>query len=271
MKARFSHFLAAFVLAFAVSGVALARDNSVTPGDKPDTSKVGYLRPQKQAKSGPETEVGSARQDVSPFRVAVALALLGGLAGTALWLKRRQRGELKATEGLALCTVSTIMLPGKSHVTLVSVGGEALLLGSSEAGMTLLRTYSKSELDSLAATGDHPEGAATSAAPAPAPAPGATKTAAGARLAFREILENAAHSEAKSRAENARRYAESLQHAGLDSDDAVPDSGPRHRDEDDEMPPHLALALSESQGRDAFGEPEGQAAELMRRFRERKS
>lgn len=255
-----------------VAPAASASDNPVTQPSAVGASAPTYLRKTKapETRDLPREEAGAG----GALRTGLAVLLLGGLAGAALWTKRRRARPSSLSPTLGLEVVSKTTLGPRSHLALVRIGSEAVLLGVTEQTITLLRSMPSSDLTGLD-RGD--EGG-------PTPAPTFPKTEAPtrraipekrdepaqhARVAFQDILERASLSEAKRRAD-ARRYAESLHREAEGVDDEAPDSGPRALDDDDAMPAHLQIALEESR-RDAFGEPDGQAAELVRRFRGRTS
>lgn len=253
-----------------------ASDSAVTPPSAAGASAPTYLRTTKAANDRPAPTSETASGGGSIVRTALALLVLGGLAGAALWMKRRRSGGIPLSPSLDLEVVSKTTLGPRSHLALVRLGGEAILLGITEQTITALRSLPASELNRSAPDpgGDAERAPTFSKAEAPTrrAIPAKPVSDAGqARVAFQDLLERASQNDARRRAE-ARRYAESLHREAAGGDEEPPDSGPRaSTEEDDEgMPAHLRIALNESRG-DAFGEPDGQAAELVRRFRGRGS
>lgn len=201
------------------------------------TSSPNYLRP-----GGPvEAHKEKSEESSTSFgRVAIALCLLGLLAGFALYLKRQRGGLTFPKSQVKMHVISSVAIGPKAQVTLLSVGREALLLGVTEGSVSALRVFGPDDLASL--TQD-----LTKAAPS-SPSVDLTDTREDGKVvapaqAFQSLLEKAS----KPRA-----------------------TGTVSTEQDDELPAHLALALGdEKAGPSAsFGAPEGQASELVRRFRE---
>ena len=98
-----------------------------------------------------------ARQRVgapSAFRPGylLAIALLGGGAAFAVWLRRRT-GVPGAT-GAALTSVGSMALGPNQHLRLVRCGDEVLLLGVSAGEVALLKAYPAAGFEAALAT-DH--------------------------------------------------------------------------------------------------------------------
>jgi len=251
-----------------------AATDAAAPAAATKTAPAGttpsYLRKTKAAPDAEKTPVGG-KQEQPLGRVIIALALVAVLGGIAVYAKRRRGGAPMLKDKVRLHTIGSIQLGAKSQVALVSVGREAILVGVSESGISCLRTYPEEELGQLTVGALGPL-----ATPAPPEDP---------EVAFNDLLVRAskvAPSAAKPMPQPAKANQpppDQFTPSGFVDEYA---SQPRI---EDELPPHLKEILAETertetrvpsnvkplrpnQPRAQFGEPEGQAAELMRRFSE---
>jgi len=235
----------------AVTSAAAKPIATVAPGTHP-----AYLR------SAPRTPPGAPAPDSGSgaLRGVMAFGLIAALGAVALYFRKKRSGPIQLKRELRLHVLGSVQVGPKASVALLSVGHEALLVGVSENGVTALRTFGKDELGALSG------GPLTSTkARAVASTPASEAAPNEPSQVFRDLLQSATRSQSAQRpvhAVVARRAA----------------------DEDDEMPAHLAEVLRRAAGpvvtqvreqaappaarsENAFGEAEGQASELVRRFR----
>lgn len=77
--------------------------------------------------------------------------LLIGLAGVAVWLKRRAVRQNPWADSATIETLATHRVTPKHQVTLIKVPGRVLVVGIAEKGMTLLTEMDESELNQASA------------------------------------------------------------------------------------------------------------------------
>lgn len=266
----------------AVPKVEEAPKNQATSPNKSAASRsqTSYLRPSspKTSDAAPPQALGT-KSDPSLVRVILALLVVAGLGGIALYAKRRKGGgHAMLRERVRLHSIGTLQLGPKSQIALISVGREAILLGVSEQGISCLRSFREEELGSLTTRETSP--------------PAQARIETDAEDAFNDLLVRAAKSDAtkpasapKQAIAGAKLPLDEFTPTGFKDESAVPEA-----DLEEPIPPHLAQLLQESEtsqrrelpsnvqplrpGPSAyvqgnrFAEPEGQAAELMRRFSE---
>jgi len=124
-------------------------------------------------RSSAPPEVKSAPQ-VSAARLVAPLVALVGLAGAAIFLSRRRR-----VAGRYVQILETTSLGPKRSVVVARMGSELLILGASEAGVTLLATRAADAGGAAAA--EPPQLLSLHEVPPPEPSP--TVPAAASRLA----------------------------------------------------------------------------------------
>lgn len=274
-----------------------ASDASSTP----PSEAPSYLR---QPSAPPEPQPIAQKAEPDLLRIVIALALVAGLGGVALVARRRRDGASPLKNQTRLHTLSSLPLGPKAKVALISVGREALLLGVTEQGIRCLRTYPEDELWSL--TAPLPGFSEETKAAESEPPLDKSWMERGMESAFSDLLKRAHKSEAVSaKAAAAVEKPAGVPHTGARNepvDDFTPTAlrqrqagaTPLRKVEADamaELPPHLAALLRENsldtaapapskptatkkvvplrtQSDDVFCDPEGQAAELQRRFSE---
>ncbi len=230
---------------------------TVAPGAHPS-----YLR------SAPRTPPGAPAADSGSgaLRGVMAFGLIAALGAVALYLRKKRSGPVQLKRELRLHVLGSVQVGPKASVALLSVGHEALLVGVSEHGVTALRTFGKDELGALSGGPlTSTKGRAASSAALPETAPNEPSQV------FRDLLLSATRSQSTQSAPSAQSPVRAV-------------AARRAADEDDGMPAHLAEVLRQAAGpvvsqmreqhaapatrsENAFGEPEGQASELVRRFR----
>ena len=270
------------------------------------TNQQSYLRkatPSTEKAAPSPTE----RSDPSFGRVLAALLLLALLGAFAIYAKRRKGGgSALLRDHVRLHTIGSVQLGPKSQVALLSVGREAILVGVSEQGITCLRNFREEELGSLT-TRNAPSPSETESiemeaedafndllvrAAQTAPLRSEAKQGAVAtpmRRAFSspapaQPLRSASGASASASSGSVATTLDEFTPSGFrdDFDD--------HEELEEQIPPHLvdmlahaSLQTTQGQTRPSnvkplrphqlhpqshFAEPEGQAAELMRRFAE---
>jgi flagellar protein FliO/FliZ len=129
--------------AVALSGVllapppAFAADGEQTPLHLPDESR-------QQAAEHVGTSGGSI------VRTIVGLAVVIGVIYGLTWvLKQVKTSKQASAEGAGLTTIATLPLGTNRSLHLVRAGGELVLVGAGEHGVTPIRTYSEAEARSL--------------------------------------------------------------------------------------------------------------------------
>ena len=232
-------------------------------------------------------------------RVSIALFLVLSLGVVALYAKRRKRGPSSLRNQIRLHSLGDLSLGPKSKVALLSVGREALLLGVTESGISCLRCYPEDELWSLTAAlpgfGDLIREQEEQAKLARRPKSERSVMDRGMDKAFSELLTKAGHSVQPQESRRAPANEKPpLEDEFVPSEVKAGTFGRRVVTSDlDELPPHLVALLAETQdtptarkqsspgarsgnvvhfpvasSADAFDAPDGQAAELAKRFSE---
>src|SRR4051812_40702926 len=128
-------------LVLAGAAPALAADGEQTPLHLDDA-------PAKAAGQTATSGGGLVRTIVG---LAVVIAVIYGLT----WVLRQVKRSREATaSGTALSTLATLPLGPNRSLHLVRAGGEVVLVGSGEAGVTSIKTYGAAEARALGLVGD---------------------------------------------------------------------------------------------------------------------
>jgi flagellar protein FliO/FliZ len=129
--------------AVALSGVllapalAVAADGEQTPLNLPD-----------DAKQQASEHVGASGGSI--VRTIVGLAIVIGVIYGLTWVLKQVKSSKQASaEGGGLTTLATLPLGTNRSLHLVRAGGEIVLVGAGEHGVTPIRTYSEAEARSL--------------------------------------------------------------------------------------------------------------------------
>jgi flagellar protein FliO/FliZ len=118
--------------------VALAANGEETPLNLPASSST----PRASASPGPD---GS-----SIVRTIVGLAVVIGVIYGLTWvLKQVKKSKSTGASGSGLETLATLPLGTNRTLHLVRAGGEIVLIGAGEGGVTPIRTYSETEARDL--------------------------------------------------------------------------------------------------------------------------
>jgi flagellar protein FliO/FliZ len=114
-------------------------------------------------------------------RTIVGLAIVIGVIYGLYWvLKQVKSSREERASGQGLAPLATLPLGPNRSLHLVRAGGEVVLLGTGEGGVTAIRTYGEHEARALGLLVDDE--------PPPAPAPPALPAVAGGRIPMREAL-----------------------------------------------------------------------------------
>jgi flagellar protein FliO/FliZ len=125
---------------------ALAADGESTPLNLPQTPKVNA-----QQAAGPSSGGGLVR-------TIVGLAIVIGVIYGLYWvLKQVKASREERASGQGLGTLATLPLGPNRSLHLVRAGGEVVLLGVGEGGVTPIRTYGENEARALGLIGDDEE------------------------------------------------------------------------------------------------------------------
>ncbi|MCH2109087.1 MAG: flagellar biosynthetic protein FliO [Polyangiaceae bacterium] len=220
-----------------------------------------WLRPKaaSETKAHDPLIVGEERSEVSTSRILLAFLLLGGLCGFAYWKKHKQKPD-NSRPLPAFRTIAQLKVQPEAQLSLVQIGQERYLIGSSPQGVTLLRSYSSEEAQAVHPTEEENQRASHS----------------GSLAAQGQDRSNSEKSSA-SKLSAARNFHELLAKAQrsaprVASTEAV--TPPRLRvaqaqeevQSSEDMPAHLATILEEPQRQDSFGSVDGQAASLAQHF-----
>jgi flagellar protein FliO/FliZ len=117
---------------------ALAADGESTPLNLPSTTKVNA-----QQAAGPSSGGGLVR-------TIVGLAIVIGVIYGLYWvLKQVKASREESASGQGLGTIATLPLGPNRSLHLVRAGGEIVLLGVGEGGVTPIRTYGENEARAL--------------------------------------------------------------------------------------------------------------------------
>jgi flagellar protein FliO/FliZ len=139
-------FGAAVLGCLLTAPVALAASGEQTPLHLPDSSSTP------QASSSPGPNSGSI------VRTIVGLAVVIGVIYGLTWvLKQVKKSKASAATGSGLETLATLPLGTNRTLHLVRAGGEIVLIGAGEGGVTPIRTYSESEARELGLIASFPE------------------------------------------------------------------------------------------------------------------
>ena len=171
---------ATFVLLTLLVSVLTWDVSAATPAAsaKPPAPNAGWLRATAQAQAP-----AAASSSGSTVTKLLALALVGGLGGWALWARKRRRGvaALKGTPGLRV--LESARLGPKAALVTAQVGRRVILLGVTDQSISKLGWLSAEldseaeEMDSLPpfATGAVSDEALSSAPPAQGSPPAPTQ------------------------------------------------------------------------------------------------
>jgi flagellar protein FliO/FliZ len=129
--------------AVALSGVllapalAVAADGEQTPLNLPD-----------DAKQQASEHVGASGGSI--VRTIVGLAIVIGVIYGLTWvLKQVKTSKQASAQGAGLTTLATLPLGTNHSLHLVRAGGEIVLVGAGEQGVTPIRTYTEAEARKL--------------------------------------------------------------------------------------------------------------------------
>jgi len=154
---------------------ALAADGESTPLNLPPQTKVNAQ------------QVTGSSSGGGLVRTIVGLAIVIGVIYGLYWvLKQVKASREERASGQGLGTLATLPLGPNRSLHLVRAGGEVVLLGVGEGGVTPIRTYGENEARALGLIGDD-EGAGGTPSPAVAGLPGTKPTM---REALRRSLDD---------------------------------------------------------------------------------
>ena len=151
---------------------ALAADGESTPLDLPTETKVNTQ------------QVAGSSSGGGLVRTIVGLAIVIGVIYGLYWvLKQVKASREERASGQGLGTIATLPLGPNRSLHLVRAGGEVVLLGVGEGGVTPIRTYGENEARALGliADGDDEQ-------PPAGPTVAAVKGIPGAKPTMREAL-----------------------------------------------------------------------------------
>ena len=132
---------------------ALAADGESTPLNLPQTTKVHAQ------------DAAGASSGGGLVRTIVGLAIVIGVIYGLYWvLKQVKSSREERASGQGLGTLATLPLGPNRSLHLVRAGGEVVLLGVGEGGVTPIRTYGENEARALGLIGDDDEPPAAAAA-----------------------------------------------------------------------------------------------------------
>ena len=97
----------------------------------------------------PAVHAAAAGGGSSLVRTLVALLIVAAVIYGVAWVLRRVKGGAVRAKGAGLQQLSTLPLGSGRSLTLVRAGGEVVLLGVAEHGVTAIRTYGPDELAAL--------------------------------------------------------------------------------------------------------------------------
>jgi flagellar protein FliO/FliZ len=130
---------AAVIGALLLAPAALAASGESTPLNLPSDSGAG-------AKGAAHVGIGGA----SLVRTIVGLAIVIGVIYGLHWVLKQVKASRNATAtGDSLEDLATLPLGANRALHLVRAGGEVVLVGVGEAGVTPIRTYSEAEAGAL--------------------------------------------------------------------------------------------------------------------------
>jgi flagellar protein FliO/FliZ len=170
LPAAISSAGAAVLGCLLLAPAALAADGESTPLNLPTPAKVNA-----QSAAGPSGSGGLVR-------TIVGLAIVIGVIYGLYWvLKQVKSSREERASGQGLGTLATLPLGPNRSLHLVRAGGEVVLLGVGEGGVTPIRTYGENEARALGLIGDDEE-------PPSGPTVAAVKGIPGAKPTMREAL-----------------------------------------------------------------------------------
>jgi flagellar protein FliO/FliZ len=144
---------------------ALAADGESTPLNLPQQTKVNAQ------------QVTGSSSGGGLVRTIVGLAIVIGVIYGLYWvLKQVKASREERASGQGLGTLATLPLGPNRSLHLVRAGGEVVLLGVGEGGVTPIRTYGENEARALGLIRDDEEPPAGPAAVAVTGIPGAKPT-----------------------------------------------------------------------------------------------
>jgi flagellar protein FliO/FliZ len=154
-------FTAAFLLTFALPARALAAvkgPNEGTPVNLGDSSSQHHA--------------ATAGSGGSFFRMLFGLLVVVGVIYGVYWiLKKVKQGKEERASGSGLSTIATLPLGPNRSLHMIRAGGEIVILGVGESGVTPIRTYTEEEALEAGLIGIEPEdfeGPPDGSGPAPA-------------------------------------------------------------------------------------------------------
>jgi flagellar protein FliO/FliZ len=125
---------------------ALAADGESTPLNLPAQTKVNTQ------------QVAGSSSGGGLVRTIVGLAIVIGVIYGLYWvLKQVKASREERASGQGLGTLATLPLGPNRSLHLVRAGGEVVLLGVGEGGVTPIRTYGENEARALGLIGDDQE------------------------------------------------------------------------------------------------------------------
>lgn len=155
---------------------AFAADGESTPLNLPQPTKVNAQ------------QVAGSSSGGGLVRTIVGLAIVIGVIYGLYWvLKQVKASREERASGQGLGTLATLPLGPNRSLHLVRAGGEVVLLGVGEGGVTPIRTYGENEARALGLIGDDEEPPSGQASTPPAGLPGAKPTV---REALRRSLDD---------------------------------------------------------------------------------
>jgi flagellar protein FliO/FliZ len=165
-----------FLGCLLLAPTALAADGESTPLNLPSTTKVNA-----QQAAGPSSGGGLVR-------TIVGLAIVIGVIYGLYWvLKQVKASREERASGQGLGTLATLPLGPNRSLHLVRAGGEVVLLGVGEGGVTPIRTYGENEARALGLIGPDDEDAPGDP---PRTLPGVPSTRPTMREALRRSLDD---------------------------------------------------------------------------------
>ena len=179
LPAAISSAGAALLGCLLLASSALAADGESTPLNLPSS------KPKVDASEAAGAGGGLVRTIVG---LAIVIAVIYGL----YWvLKQVKSSREERASGSGLGTLATLPLGPNRSLHLVRAGGEVVLLGVGEGGVTPIRTYGEHEARALGLIGDEDEDDTTPKGPTAAPSlPGVPATRPSLGQALRRSLDD---------------------------------------------------------------------------------
>jgi flagellar protein FliO/FliZ len=129
--------------AVAVAGVLLTPAVAAAADGEQTSLDLGEA-----AKAAPAEHVGASGGSI--VRTIVGLAIVIGVIYGLTWVLKQVKSSKQASaEGGGLTTLATLPLGANRSLHLVRAGGEIVLVGAGEQGVTPIRTYTEAEARSL--------------------------------------------------------------------------------------------------------------------------